>query len=147
MRQGALVMPIRVTCRAVILLAASVMVAGVLNSEPAAAASAGRTSTQSPRRVYTIKDGVRLPDLVQRVGALYTPAAKRRRIQGSVWLDCVVNRRGYVRSVAVVGSLDAKYGLDRSAVSALKRWLFKPGTLKGEPVDIRVTVEVRFHLD
>jgi TonB family protein len=35
---------------------------------------------------------------------------------------------------------------DRTAMEALKQWRFRPGTKNGQPVNVRVTVEVDFHL-
>ncbi len=35
---------------------------------------------------------------------------------------------------------------DHNAVEALKQWKFQPGTKSGEPVNVRVTVEIQFHL-
>jgi len=46
----------------------------------------------------------------------------------------------------VTKSLDQKYGLDDQAVTAMKKWQFKPGTKDGKPVAVRVTVEMTFKL-
>ena len=43
-------------------------------------------------------------------------------------------------------SLDTQYGLDAQAVSAVKQWLFKPGTKEGKPVAVHVTIEMTFTL-
>jgi Gram-negative bacterial TonB protein C-terminal len=42
--------------------------------------------------------------------------------------------------------LDDKYGLDEQAVTAMKKWVFKPGTKDGKPVAVRVDVEMSFRL-
>ena len=43
-------------------------------------------------------------------------------------------------------SLDEKYGLDAQAVTAMKKWRFKPGTKDGKPVAVEVMVEMSFKL-
>ena len=35
---------------------------------------------------------------------------------------------------------------DKAAIDAVMKWRFKPGLKKGEPVNVRATVEVNFHL-
>jgi len=37
-------------------------------------------------------------------------------------------------------------GLDENAVKALKKWRFRPGMKDGDPIDVRLNVEVRFSL-
>jgi TonB family protein len=37
-------------------------------------------------------------------------------------------------------------GLDEKAIEAVQRWLFKPGTSKGVPVNVRAQVKVTFTL-
>jgi len=43
----------------------------------------------------------------------------------------------------VVRSLDAD--VDESAVKAVQEWRFEPARKDGNPVAVRVTVEIRFH--
>jgi len=38
------------------------------------------------------------------------------------------------------------FGLDDQAVDAVRRWVFSPATKNGEPVDVRINVEVNFKL-
>jgi protein TonB len=104
----------------------------------AAVACAGRG------RVFTAGPDVTLPTVVTIVHASYTPEAMRARIQGSVLLDCVVRPDGTVSDVIVTQSLDSATGLDRQAVDAMRQWKFKPGTRKGKPVAVRVSVKMAF---
>ena len=91
-------------------------------------------------------DGVTLPVLVKSVKPHYTPAAMKQRIEGAAQLDCVVLADGKVGDVSIVESLDAKYGLDEEAISALKQWEFRPGRREGKPVAVRVHVMMSFRL-
>ena len=39
-----------------------------------------------------------------------------------------------------------RLGLDKQAINAVKRWLFKPGMKDGESVAVRVVIELTFAL-
>lgn len=43
-------------------------------------------------------------------------------------------------------SLDPTFGLDLQAISAVKLWKFADGTRLGEPVAVRITIELTFTL-
>jgi protein TonB len=90
--------------------------------------------------------GVTYPRLLNRVDAQYTPEARRQRIAGTVLVDCVVNPDGSVGDVRIVRSLDQQYGLDQEAINAVKQYRFAPGTKDGQPVPVRVSIEVSFFL-
>jgi TonB family protein len=109
-------------------------------------AGASMALAQDAQQVYTIKDDVQVPQLVREVKPVYTEAAKKEGIQGSVGLDAIVLTDGTVGEVRVTQSLDAKYGLDEQAVKALKQWQFTPGKKDGKPVPVRVDVEMTFTL-
>lgn len=96
--------------------------------------------------VFDIGNGVTSPRVTHDVRPDYTQAAKDAKIQGVVIMSAVVRRDGTVGDVRVTTSLDAKLGLDDAAVAALRQWTFEPGRRNGEPVAVRVTVEMRFTL-
>ena len=87
-----------------------------------------------------------MPVVVREVKPDYTEEAKAARIQGTVWVKCVVQEDGDVGDVQVSRSLDKEYGLDDEAVKAAKQWKFKPGTKDGKPVAVQVTIELTFTL-
>jgi TonB family protein len=86
------------------------------------------------------------PVLVKRVDPKYTSEAMVTKITGVVVLEAVVRADGTIGAVRVVKSLDAKFGLDRTATEAAKQWVFKPGTRRGQPVDVLVTLVLEFRL-
>jgi len=96
--------------------------------------------------VYAPGDGVSLPVVVKEVKPKYTPAAMEAKIQGSVWLSCVVGESGDITEATVTRSLDAEFGLDQSALDAARQWKFKPGRKDGKPVAVRITIELTFTL-
>ena len=68
------------------------------------------------------------------------------KIQGSVWLKCVVSETGDITDVEVTKSLDTEYGLDQAAIDAARQWKFKPGRKDGKPVAVGITLELTFTL-
>jgi protein TonB len=75
-----------------------------------------------------------------------TADAMRAKVQGSVWLECIVLPDGTVGDVRITRSLDSRFGLDEEAIAAARRWRFKPGLLNGRPVPVAVTIELMFSL-
>ena len=76
----------------------------------------------------------------------YTADAMRARIQGTVWVECVVQTNGACTDTHVVRSLDPTFGLDSEAIKAAKLFRFRPGMRQGEPVAVLVTIELSFSL-
>ena len=95
---------------------------------------------------YRPGNGVTIPQLVREVKPSYTADAMRAKVQGTVWLECVVMPDGSVGRVQVVRSLDSTFGLDQEAIKAAKQWRFRPGTRFGEPVPVLITIELAFTL-
>lgn len=75
----------------------------------------------------------------------YTEPARVARIEGTVTVQAIVNKRGVVENVQVLKGLPM--GLDQAAVDAVERWRFEPATLHGKPVDVYYTLTVRFQLN
>ena len=76
----------------------------------------------------------------------WTAEAMRKKIEGSIELETIVNKEGKPTEVKVIRSLDKEYGLDEKAVDALKAWTFKPATKDGKAVAMKVKVEMTFTL-
>ena len=101
---------------------------------------------QAQSVVYRPGNGVSLPKVVREVKPGYTPQAMEAKIQGSVWLECIVNEHGDISDVEVTRSLDTEYGLDQEAILAARQWKFEPGRKDGKPVAVRITIELTFTL-
>lgn len=95
-------------------------------------------------QVYKTGEGIKSPVLTKEVKPNYTKAAMDRKVQGTVEVDAVVLKDGTVGDVRVTRSLDDD--LDQEAVKATKQWTFRPGTKDGEPVAVRVNIELTFTL-
>jgi protein TonB len=82
------------------------------------------------------------PSLVRRVEPEYPRAAIRTRSEGVVILEAVITTSGDVDEVRVLKSANAL--LDDAAMRAVRQWTYRPATLGGRAVRVRLTVTVRF---
>ncbi len=96
--------------------------------------------------VYHPGNGVTQPQLLHEVKPAYTSDAMRAKVQGSVWVETIVQKDGSVGDVQVIRSLDPTFGLDQEAVKAAKQWRFRPCTRQGEAVACVVSIELTFTL-
>lgn len=96
--------------------------------------------------VYAPGNGVSVPVLVREVKPSYTGDAMRAKIQGLVTMEAVVMPDGSVGSVQITRSLDSHFGLDEEAIKTVKQWRFRPGLRDGQPVAVRIEIEMSFTL-
>lgn len=95
---------------------------------------------------YRPGSGVSNPSVITRVDPVYTPDAAERRIEGEVWVECIVNTSGVCTETHVTKSLDSRYGLDQAAVKAAQGWRFRPGMKGGTPVPVIITIAIEFSI-
>ena len=105
-----------------------------------------RPPVQDPSGVYRVGGGVIAPRVLESPKPRYTQSAMRARIEGEIRLSCVVNTDGRCEDITILQSLDRDNGLDEEAINTLRQWRFTPGTLEGQPVNVRVIVELSFNL-
>ena len=106
------------------------------------AAVQGQQAAGDP--IYKPGNGVTAPVAVKQVRPQYTAEAMRAKVEGTVVLECVVEKDGSVENVRVTKSLEP--GLDEEAVKAARHWRFKPGTKGGKAVRVRISLEMTFTL-
>jgi TonB family protein len=126
---------------------------GGAGSGPGTGAGSGQGSGMGPGfgggfggGAYRPGSGITLPVVLREVKPAYTADAMRAKVQGSVWLECIVMPDGSVGEVKVTRSLDPIFGLDQEAIKAAKMWRFKPGMRQGDPVPVIITIELTFTL-
>lgn len=95
---------------------------------------------------YRPGSGITNPRVLKEVKPQYTADAMRAKVQGVVWLECIVLPDGTVGEAKVIRSLDPVFGLDQEAVKAARQWRFVPGMRQNEPVPVIVTIELTFTL-
>lgn len=96
--------------------------------------------------VFGVGNGVTSPIPIKRAQPSYTADAMRRRLQGVVVLNCVVQTDGTCSDIRVVRSLDMVFGLDQQAIASAREWRFRPGMRFGRPVPVQVTLEIAFSI-
>jgi len=84
------------------------------------------------------------PVALNEVDPAYTPDAMRDRVEGTVTLYAVIRPDGTVTDIRVLNSLDDR--LDVSAMKALARWHFRPGTKNGEAIALEAVVQIPFRM-
>ena len=103
----------------------------------------GKSNPQS-ETIYEPGGDVKPPKLVHYVEPEFSAKSKEAFVEGTVKISTVVTTEGIPTTFHILNGLNAEE--DRTAVEALKQWKFQPGTKSGQPVNVKVTVEIAFHL-
>lgn len=86
----------------------------------------------------------RLPKVLKEVKATYPEEAKQARIDGPVNLEILIDRTGKVREVKMLNG--PGYGLDESAIAAVKQFEFQPAQKGSDAVAVKIRYTYRFKL-
>ncbi|MCI0446117.1 TonB family protein, partial [bacterium] len=86
------------------------------------------------------------PVLVKKIEADYPPVARQKKVEGTVILGLLVDENGQVSDVQILRPAGGSSGLNESAVSAVRKWTFRPAVKAGKRVKVRVTYPVVFKL-
>jgi TonB family protein len=89
-------------------------------------------------------DGVTPPQPTYSPDPEYSEEGRRDKYMSIVRIAGTVDPQGSFTDLCVTQAGGA--GLDEKAMEAVKTWKFEPATLQGEPVAVRVNVEVSFRL-
>ncbi len=101
-----------------------------------------RTSSEG---LFHVSGDVRPPRKIMAPQPHYTVKARKKRIQGVVIVQTVIDKEGNVTDVKVLKGLP--HGLTETAVEAISRWKFEPATFNGEPVNVYYNLTVNFRLE
>lgn len=88
----------------------------------------------------------KVPVAKERRNPVYPRSSRMYSFEGTVYVVAVVNEKGEVLDTFVLES-DASHDLNVSALSAVKSWVFRPGTKGGARVTGEVVIPVRFSMD
>jgi TonB family protein len=100
--------------------------------------------TQFPNEPPAGYSGVTPPVVIYKVDAQYSKEASKKKIQGTITVEFLIDPTGHPRNIEVTRGLG--YGLDEKAIEAVGKWRFRPGTKEGEPVYTHATSQVTFRL-
>jgi TonB family protein len=92
--------------------------------------------------IFDLGPGMVPPRVAHQVNPVYKDD-EGFRITGNVIVGLVVSSKGEPKEVHVVRSLEK--AVDQSAVEAVQQWQFEAAKKDGQPVAVRITVEIRFH--
>jgi periplasmic protein TonB len=118
---------------------------GIIGSVPSAAPPPPPPPPEKPKTPSRIRVGgsVQEAKLVRKIMPQYPPLAKQARIQGTVRLNAIIGRDGAIQNLQLVSGHPL---LSPSAIDAVKRWVYQPTLLNGEPVEVVTVIDVNFTL-
>jgi protein TonB len=122
---------------------------GILSAVPQASAVAPPPKVEKVEKkeavVQRIPVGgnVQAAKLINQPKPVYPPLAKSARIQGKVVLNAVIGKDGTIQNLTVATGHAL---LVPAALEAVKKWVYKPTLLNGEPVEVVTQIEVNFTL-
>lgn len=87
---------------------------------------------------------VKAPVVIHRVQPFYPKPALAIRLNGSVIVECIIDKTGRVRDARVLRSTSTLF--DQSAIDAVQQWQFAPGSLHGKAVDTIFNLTVTFRV-
>ena len=121
--------------------------AAVLQHEAVAEAIAASTAVEKPghEKPALLPITLARPLYKKNPRPVYPTVALRRRYQGTILLEVLVNSQGRVGELRVFRSCGYEV-LDQAALTAVKDWLFEPGRQGDNKIDMWVRVPVRFQL-
>ena len=83
------------------------------------------------------------PVVLRRVAAVSNEEARAARAAGSVIVEVLIDRGGFVREATVVKPMG--HGLSEAALEAARQWTFAPSLHEGVPVEVSYDVTFDFN--
>jgi protein TonB len=98
----------------------------------------------APEIPVRVGGDVLAPVVIRRVSPPYPRPALAARMNGSVIVECIIDKTGRVRDARVIRTTSSLF--DQSAIEAVLQWQFTPGSLHGTPVDTIFDLTVTFRV-
>jgi TonB family protein len=95
-----------------------------------------------PARAVRAGREINAPAILRRVAPVYTDEARAAGAVGSVVVELLIDKSGFVREATVVQPMG--HGLSESAIDAVKQWQFAPAMHEGVPVEVAYEVTIDF---
>jgi protein TonB len=100
-------------------------------------------AVEQPKVPVRVGPHVQPPRIIHRVEPVYPALAKQARVEGNVVISVIIDTKGNVVEMKTVSGNPL---LLKSALDAVQQWRYEPTLLKGQPVDIDMTITVTFTL-
>lgn len=112
---------------------------GSVGATRSASAQSDSGSARPHRAGGTFQQAV----LIHKFAPAYPPLAKQARIQGTVTFEATIGKNGRLQNLTLIAG---DPHLVPAAADALKRWLYTPALLNGEPIEVNTQVDINFTL-
>ena len=96
-------------------------------------------------KIYRIDGEVKAPILIHRVEPVYPEPMRRGRVTATVMAECVIDKNGRVRDVRIISNTMPPF--NDAVTRAVQQWRYRPGSLKGDAVEVFLNVTVRFGIN
>jgi protein TonB len=96
-----------------------------------------------PQERIRVGGQVQSARLLNQTRPVYPPLARQARIQGTVRLEAIINKEGFIEELSVVSGHPL---LIQAALDAVSKWRYQPTLLNGVPVEVVTTIDVNFTL-
>lgn len=110
------------------------------------ASHAAPSHEAASRQAVRVGGNVKPPLKIKDVRPTYPDSMREAGLTGVVPLQAIIGRDGIVSSVRVL-SAQIHPDLAGAAIDAVRQWRFTPTLLNGQPVEVVMTVSVRFDLE
>jgi TonB family protein len=97
------------------------------------------------RPVDGVCENVEAPLLIHRVEPEYPEDARKERLEGRVVIEAIIATDGSVDAPRILQT--PYYSLGQFALTAVKKWRYKPALCAGKPIRVYLTVTSTFRLD
>lgn len=111
-----------------------------------AARTAGSAANAPGPQPIRVGGNIRAPRKLYHVNPVYPVSMREAGREGTVPIEAIIDREGSVISLRVL-SAQVHPDFAAAASDAVRQWRFAPTLLNGEPVDVSMTVSVRFSLE
>ena len=98
--------------------------------------------SEEPKKVG---DEVQRPEKIFGAPPYYSDQARKENAEGVVLLDSVIDDDGCIQKLRVCKRANHP-DLNRAALETVRRWVFRPATLAGQPVKVYYTLTVNFQM-
>ncbi len=114
---------------------------GDINNPPAAVVDVPPVED----KIYRVTGEVKSPVLIQKVEPGYPEIMRRSGVTATVIAECVIDKNGRVRDIRIVSATMPPF--NEAVMKAVQQWRYKPGSLRGEAVEVLLQVTVRFGIN